>query len=361
MKENAFVLSDPPPKDVYREFTKKKFWAAMLLLLLLLGISLYSLRVGSLHLSISRLFSALLSQNVTGLDHHVLWNIRLPRTIGAVIAGAGLGLAGVVMQNILRNPLASPFTIGVSQGAAFGAAFAIIVLGAGKVHTVGNEAVTANLPSVVVLAAFTGSLITVGLILLISTIRDISSEGVILAGVALSAFFGAATMFLQYFATDMQVAATVFWTFGDLGKAGWRENLVLALVLCPILLLFMRKGWDYNAFQWGDDAARGLGLSVRRLRLISLLLSALMVSIITAFLGIIGFIGLMAPHLMKRLVGSDYRFLVPLSATTGALILLISDIIARTVMGPIILPVGIITSFAGAPLFLYLLVKGRKS
>ncbi len=147
MKEKAFVLSEPLPKDDYREFTKKKFWMAMLLLLILLGISLYSLRVGSLHLSISRLFSALFSQNATGLDHHVLWNIRLPRTIGAVIAGAGLGLAGGVMQNILRNPLASPFTIGVSQGAAFGAAFVIIVLGVGKVLTVCNEAVTANLSS----------------------------------------------------------------------------------------------------------------------------------------------------------------------------------------------------------------------
>ncbi len=347
------------PEDGYRELTKKKIWTGVVLLLLLLGAGLYSLKVGSIHLSLREILFTLFSWNANGLDHHVLWNIRLPRIIGAVIAGAGLGLAGVVLQNVFRNPLAEPFTIGVSHGAAFGAAFAIIVLGAGKVHTEGIEAVTTSLPSVVVPAAFVGSLLTVGLILLISTLRQISSEGVILAGVALSAFFLAGTMFLQYFATDMQVAATIFWTFGDLGKAGWGENLIMSLILCPIFVIFLRKGWDYNAFQWGDDAAKGLGVSVRRLRLMSLLLSALMVSVTTAFLGIIGFIGLMAPHLMRRMVGNDYRFLIPLSAISGGLILLLSDIIARTVMEPIILPVGIITSFAGAPIFLYLLIKGR--
>jgi len=198
-------------------------------------------------------------------------------------------------------------------------------------------------------------------ILILASLKGVSTEAVILAGVALSAFFGAATMLLQYFADDVQVAASVFWTFGDLGKAGWTENSLIGIVLILAFAFFLSGRWQHNALLWGDEVAASLGIKVRHLRITAMLFSALTVAVTTAFLGIIGFVGLMAPHLARMFVGNDYRYLLVSSALTGALLLLVSDIVSRILMPPIILPVGIITSFAGAPLFLYLLTRKRKN
>lgn len=347
-------------KTEYQRLIRRKVVVGIVLLFLLFLVFVFSIGVGSLYISVQDILASLLKKDSMDQLNHVIWNIRLPRSIGAVMAGACLGVAGAIMQNILRNPLASPFTLGVSQGAAFGAAFAIIVLGAGKTHLSGNEGVTLNMPYVVVISAFVGSLLSVGFIVIISLLRNVTTESVILSGVALSAFFTAATMFIQYFASDLQVAATVFWTFGDLGKAGWNENAFMLAAFFFSFIYFIAERWSYNAIQWGDEVAASLGVHVKRLRLISMILGALIVSVTTAFLGIIGFVGLIAPHIVRFIVGNDYRFMIPYSALFGALLLLISDIIARKVMSPIILPVGIITSFAGAPLFLYLLFYARR-
>lgn len=348
--------------DILAEYQKKvglKWTAGGILVLLLIGAALSSITVGSLPLSIADIVAGL-RQKTDGPFAHVIWNIRLPRMVGSTIAGAGLAVAGAIMQNILKNPLASPFTIGISQGAGFGAAFAIILLGGGQTHPAGTEAVTVLSPNLVVLSAFAGSLLSVAFILALALFRKVTPEAVILAGVALSAFFSAATMLLQYFATDIQLAATVFWTFGDLGKAGWRENAIMACAFLIAFVYFVTVSWRFNALQWGDEVAQSLGVRVKRLRVVGMVLSSLAVAVITAFLGIIGFIGLIAPHIARFFVGNDYRFLIPSSALLGALLLLISDIISRMILAPVILPVGIITSFLGAPLFLYLLIKGRR-
>jgi len=356
------VYTDMTIEATYRELVRRKRATTALLLLLLAAAALLSARTGSLPISWSAMLSALLDWGGgDGRVAHVIWRIRLPRTIAAILAGGGLALAGVVVQNVLRNPLASPFTIGVSQGAACGAAFAIIVLRAGEAHRAGTEGVTVNSPHLVVASAFAGALLAVTFILVLASLRHVTSEAVILAGVALSAFFGATTMLLQYFADDIQVAATVFWTFGDLGKASWPEDAAMAVVCACALAWFVAGRLNHNALLWGDDVAQSLGVRVRRLRITAMVLSALTVAVITSFLGIIGFVGLMAPHLMRLVVGNDHRFLIPASVLSGAILLLASDIVARTVMAPVILPVGIITSFAGAPLFLYLLVKRRRA
>jgi iron complex transport system permease protein len=177
----------------------------------------------------------------------------------------------------------------------------------------------------------------------------------------MGAFLSACTMLLQYFASDLQVAATLFWTFGDLGKADWQANLFMALLLALTLGYVMLKSWCFNALQWGDEVARTLGVHTARLQLIGLVLTCLLVSLETAFLGIIAFIGLMAPHLMCPLIGTDQRFLLPATALCGALLLLVADCISRIILAPVVIPVGIITSFAGAPLFLYLLVRRRSA
>lgn len=338
----------------------KKVIIGVVVVILFLCVFLISLGVGSFKISVMDVLTALFASHESEFKH-VVWNIRLTRSVGAAIAGAGLGVSGAIMQNILKNPLASPFTIGISQGAAFGAAFAIIVFGAGQTHMVGNEMVTIKNPYLVTVSAFIGSLLSVVFILTLSSLRRVTRESVILAGVALSSFFGAATMLLQYFASDVQVATTVFWTFGDIGKAGWRENIMMFLAFIPPFIYFIFKRWDLNALQWGDETAKTLGVKVDRLRVYGMILSSFIVAVITSFLGIIGFIGLIAPHIIRFIVGSDYRFLIPFSALFGALLLLISDVIARTIMAPIVIPVGIITSFAGAPMFLYLLVKMRRA
>lgn len=342
----------------YHQAIGLKWLVGGVLLLLLAGAALFSMTVGALPIGVGDLVTSLLAETGSQFGY-VVWNIRLPRMITSVIAGSGLAVAGAVMQNILRNPLASPFTIGISQGAGFGAAFAIIILGAGTTSLAGTEAVTVHSPDLVVLSAFAGSMLSVIFILGLAILRRITPEAVILAGVALSAFFGAATMLLQYFASDMQVAATVFWTFGDLGKAGWRENGIMLAAFILAFGYFFAVRWRFNALQWGDEVAQSLGVRVKRLRIIGMVLSAMSVAVITAFLGIIGFIGLIAPHMARFLVGGDHRFLIPCTAVLGALLLLISDIVARLLLPPIILPVGIITSFLGAPLFLYLLIRGQ--
>ena len=334
-------------------------WGGLLLCLSLICLFLLSLKIGTYKISWPLLAETLGGKSSDPLLTHVIHQIRLPRALAALVAGAALGCSGAAMQNVLRNPLASPFTLGVSQGAACGAAFAIIVLGAG-LPSAASLIPTYLAPYIIVLAAFSGALLTVAVLTMLAFFRDISPESMILAGVALSAFFGAVTMLLQYFATDIEVAGTVFWTFGDLSKARWRDLFPMLALLVPALLYLWRQGWSFNALLWGDETAASLGVRVGVLRLTTLIISALLAAITIAFLGIIGFVGLIAPHLMRPLVGQDYRYLIPYSALAGAVLLLAADLLARSVMAPTVLPVGILTSFAGAPLFLYLLARRQK-
>ena len=343
-------------KAQYTQHVRRKTAITLTLAVLVCLSVLLSLCIGAYPVKLVHVFRMLAGHADLPI-RHVLLSIRLPRALAALLAGGCLGLAGATMQNVLRNPLASPFTLGISQGAAFGAAFAIIVLSAGRASVTGPEPVAVYSPYVVVGMAFLGSLITVAALLILSAWRELSPSALILAGVALSSFFGAATMLLQYFASDIQVAAAVFWTFGDLGKAGWRELAVMAVTVLPAAAYFWWHRWHFNALPWGDDAAKGLGVNVYRLRLVTLILAALIASVTTAFLGIIGFVGLIGPHITRMVMGQDHRFLLPCSMLAGGLLLLISDALARTVMAPVVLPVGILTSFAGVPLFLYLLVR----
>lgn len=296
----------------------------------------------------------------SGQYAEIVRELRLSRTLGAILIGGALGLSGALLQNILRNPLASPFTLGISQGAVFGASFAIIVLGYGLTHTTGPQGFTIFNYSVVAFFAFIGAMTVSLLILLLSFNPQITPKAMILAGVALGSLFQSATMFLQYHGSDIQVSATVYWTFGDLGKLGLREVKLLTPFLLLGIGLACLLGWKYNALLFGDEVAKTLGVSPRILRIITLIVVSFLTSIPTSFVGIIGFIGLLSPHIGRLVVGLDQRFLLPISALIGANILLLSDIIARTILAPKVLPVGIITSLMGAPLFFLLIIrKGR--
>ena len=294
----------------------------------------------------------------SGASNVVIWNIRLPRVIAGIVAGVGLAVAGCVMQTCLRNPLASPSTLGISNAAAFGANPAIIFFGAGAIHSNTHDAVFISNPYSVTVFAFIFSVLAMALILLLARLRGFSPESVVLAGVAFGSLFTAASTLVQYFAEDVQVAAMVFWTFGDLGRVAWQEVAMLSVVTAAALIYFMLHRWNYNAIESGEDAAKGLGVHVEQIRFRSMLAASLITATAVAFMGIIGFIGLIAPQMMRRILGVDHRFLIPASAVTGAALLLCADTVARTLISPVVLPVGAITSFFGAPLFLFILAKG---
>ena len=313
--------------------------------------------VGDYRLTVNQVVDVLIGSGTSNAEL-VIWNIRLPRVFAAIIAGASMAVAGAVMQCILRNPLASPFTMGISHGAMFGASLAIILLGAGGAESTGR--IFVNNPYSITVFAFLGALIGVLVILLLAKLRGLSPEAMILAGVAMSSLFTACTMLIQYFADDLQLAAMVYWTFGDLGRPLWDEIYIMVAIMIPALLYFIYKRWDYNALEAGEETAKSLGVNTERTRLVGMFIASLLTAVTVSFLGIIGFVGLICPHIVRIFIGGDYRFLIPVSALFGAVLLIMADTIARTIISPIILPVGILTSFMGAPMFLYLLTRMYK-
>ena len=361
------------PADYMGYVRQKHLWilggVVLLFLLLIVSISVGAVSIAPYEVSLSLVngvvdrVGLLLNPgtvlNPTSTDR-IIWNIRLPQALAAIVAGIGLSVAGVAMQSILRNPLGSPFTLGISNAGAFGAAVSVILLGAGTMQSSVANAVTLNNPYVTTMVAFFFCLLATAVILLISRIRGTSPEVMVLAGVALSSLFTAGTMFLQYFADDTQLAAVVFWTFGDVGRAGWQELGIMVLVVTAATLYFIVNRWNYNAIDAGDETAKGLGVSVERVRDIGMIVAALVSAVIVSFLGVIGFVGLVCPHMVRRIIGDDQRYLIPGSCVMGGILLLASDTVARIIVAPYVLPVAVLTAFLGAPTFIYLLLRGYR-
>jgi iron complex transport system permease protein len=343
--------------ESYQKYTGRKKAVLLILSLLIIIFVLLSINAGAASLDPGAVFDAMLRRGDSTAEV-VIWNIRLPRIVAGIVAGTGLAIAGCVMQNTLRNPLASPITLGTANAAAFGANVAIILLGAGSIQSTASDAVIINNPYMVTISAFLGSMTAAMLIIMLARFRNFTPEAMVLAGVALGSLFSAGTILIQYFAQDVQVAAVIFWTFGDLGRASWKEVAIMFILTALAMIYFMYRRWDYNALDSGEETARGLGVNVERVRLEGMFISSLITAAAVSFLGIIGFVGLVAPQMMRRVIGSDHRFLIPAAALAGSVLLLFSDTLARTVISPIVLPVGAITSFMGAPLFIYLLARG---
>ena len=354
-KEERIGVVHPIAKE-YHSYQRKKWLLLMAMAMGVLGISYVSLRSGIAEMDWTAMLQAFQGKGSETLQV-VVWNIRLPRITAAVFAGAGLGMAGCIMQNNLRNPLASPSTLGITSASAFGANFAIIVLGGGSMQSAQADAVFIASPYVVALSAFLASLAALFLVMSLSKLRSFAPNVIILAGVAISALFGAATAFLQYFADSHHVAAAVFWTFGNLGRASWSELSLMGALFLGAFAYFLWRSWDYNAMISGDEHAVSLGVDTQKIRMGGMFFSSLLVSTAVSFLGIIGFVGLIAPQITRRIIGNDHRFLIPASALMGSLILLVSDTAARSLFSPVVLPVGVITSFLGAPVFLFILLR----
>ncbi len=341
----------------YQDYQKKRMYFFLFLFLLLIIIVAFSLFSGSADIGLRDLYKLIRGEG-TEVSRQIIYKIRLPRITGAFLAGTALSVSGAVIQSILRNPLASPFTLGISGASAFGAAFAIIVLGAGSSYSGSNDMAVISNPYLVTVSAFLWSLCSVAIILLLSKYRGATPEIIILSGIIISSLFGAGISAMQYFSDNVQLASIVFWTFGDIGRASWNNCLIIAVILGPALIFFMSQSWNYKSLQSGDEYAKSLGVNVSGVRLTGLVAASLATAVVVSFYGIIAFVGLVVPHIVRRIIGGDEQFLIPASAICGGIFLLLSDTLARTIISPVILPVGILTSFVGAPLFLFLLIRG---
>jgi len=342
--------------EEFTRYIRRKGLVILLLFAVTVILFIVGMVIGGMTLSAGDVVSSLIHPGDSQASL-IIWSVRLPRVLAALIAGAGLAAAGVVMQSVLRNPLSSPYTLGISHAAGFGAAFAITVLGAGTLSHMVADAVTIRDPYIITTCAFAGSMIATGILLLVTRYRSSRPEIIILLGVALAALFTAGTTFLQFFSSSDQIAAIVFWTFGDVGRATWGDLALIALVVIPSIGYFILRRWDYNVIDAGDDTATSLGVNVGRARTAGMFLGSLITAVIVSFMGIIGFIGLLGPHMMRAVVGSDHRFLLPASCLMGSILLLAADQVARLIIAPAVLPVGVLTAFIGAPLFVWLILK----
>ena len=331
----------------YRKNELRSISFLVLLTVFLLLSILLSLRAGSYNTPVTELIKGVFGKSADKKINLVVQNNRMPRICTAIIAGAGLGLAGCILQAILHNPLASASTLGVSQGATFGAAFAIVAM-----NMTGAIGISVY--------SFLGSIAVAIVILGLSRFKQVSAEGIVLAGVAISSMLSGATTLIQYFANEIQLTSLVFWTFGDLGSTGWEDLRPMGTMVLILLVYCFAHRWDYNALLNGEETAVSLGIHVQQLTLTNMVLCCLTCSVIVSNVGLINFIGLVAPHIVRMVVGNNHVYLIPGSILAGAALLLLGDLIARVAIMPIILPIGAITSFLGGPLFLYLLFKGGR-
>lgn len=340
----------------YEAFTVHKYYFIFFLCVMLAVMALISVNLGSVHLGYKNILLSISNRLfLTGFDcgkmtSTIIWELRLPCICMGIIVGAGLAMAGTTMQVVLRNPLASPYTLGMASAAGFGAALSLVAnvrwWGGNELWTVTN--------------AFFFSLLSSLIVLGLSKLRQVSAGTLILAGIAMMFLFSALTSLLQYLGTSEEVTAVVFWLMGNLSRATWPKVALIAAAVLGTLPVFLRLAWDFNALAAGDETAKSFGVNVGRVRLLALALASLVTAASICFVGTIAFIGLVAPHIARMIVGGDHRFLLPAASLIGAVLLLAADTAARTVLSPIILPVGILTSFLGVPLFIYLITKRKK-
>ncbi len=341
-----------------QRFEKKVFIQNLsipLLFFILVSIILLSITVGAFNIQINDIYLTLLDY-FTGSDHSIpkiqsdiILKLRMPRVLWAVTAGLGFGLTGALMQTVLRNPLASPFTLGISSGANFGVAVAIVV-GFG---TVGNT-------YSVIACAFMGSLMASFIIIGISSMKGGTIQILVLSGIGLNYILRACGDMLEYMATPEQLESTRAFSRGELGAFGYQEFVWVAPILAAGILIIIPMILDLNAIIAGDEKAVSLGIKTGTLRIKVMLLISLIVSSIVAFVGPIGFIGLISPHIVRSITGVNHKLYLPGSALAGAIILLLADTLGMNMLENTVIPVGVMTSFVGVPFFLYFILKERR-
>lgn len=333
------------------------------LTILLVGSLFLSARVGAVHLGYDQIWlyleRALGWQQTAGVNvvqEQLFLQIRLPRVILCALVGASLSVSGALMQALLRNPIVEPGLVGTSSGAAFGAAF-VFVMG----HSLHGAWVDALGPFLLPLFAFAGGLAATWTVYRLSNVfGKVNVNTLLLAGIAVNALAAGGTGFFSYIARDPQARSIVFWNLGTLSGADWNNVGIVSVSAILGIGLSLRYTKDLNALMLGETEAGYLGVRTDRLKVRIILLNTFLVAVATSIVGVIGFVGLIVPHILRLLRSSDNRFLVIGSALLGAILLNLADMLSRIIVAPSEFPIGVITAFAGAPVFLFLLIRGNK-
>lgn len=349
-------VSPPAPTSLAARY--RRFAGLRLLLLAAMAVALFATLVldmatGPSRFPFAEVMAGLFQPHTLALEQRViLWEVRLPYAVMAVLVGASLGLAGAEMQTVLNNPLASPFTLGISAAAAVGASIAVV---SGFTLIAFGENLAVPLCAFVVASAATL------LIQVLAWRYGATVDTVVLFGIALLFSFEALLWLMQFIADSNALQQIVFWTMGSLSRATWNKIGLVGAVFALCALWSARSAWSLTALRSGEDQARSFGIAVERLRLVTLLRVSLLAATALAFVGTIGFVGLVGPHIARLLLGEDHRYYLPGSALAGALMLSGASILSKTLVPGVVLPIGIITALVGVPMFMALILSRRRN
>lgn len=346
------AIAMPKGRGAYRVLVQRKKLVLLALAVVLVLSVIADLGLGPARYSMHEVVQALMgSAEVSEQISVVIWDIRMPVALMAVVVGAALSAAGAQMQTILNNPLASPFTLGISAAASFGASVAL-VFGVGFLPWAIDYIVSINALIMAMAAAL--------FIHFMSQRRGVTVETIVLLGITLVFTFNALLALVQYLASEQALSAVVFWTMGSLTRATWPKLAITTAVVAVSLPLFMRRAWALTALRLGDDKAASFGVNVRWVRLETMMVISLLAAVPVAFVGTIGFIGLVGPHIARMLVGEDQRYFLPASVLSGATILSLTSVVSKSIVPGTIFPIGIITALVGVPFLFSLIMSTRR-
>lgn len=345
------LSDDDTEEELYTASSRKKLLFIAVLAVALVIFMICDFLIGGGSMSASDALSTLFNPSHSRpIGYQIIWDIRLPMTVTAVLVGGALAAAGAQMQTILGNPLAEPYTLGISAAASFGAALAVVT--GFSATTIGGTLGMAG-------AAWIFGIAACGIIIIFSRLRGSGAETMILLGIAIVFFFDAMLALMQYMASEVQLEQVVFWTLGSLTRATWPQIGVLAVLLVICLAGFYRKAWVLTAFRLGDDRAMSMGVNVPRVRIVTLVAVSLLAATSVAMAGTIGFIGLVGPHIARIIVGEDQRYFLTASVLSGSVLLVSASVCAKLIQPGVILPVGIITAVVGVPVFVAIIASSR--
>lgn len=339
-------------RKLYNNLIKKRI---VLIIVLLLGTAfllVLNISIGSSSISISEILRVLFTGEGDGNNEMIIIDIRLPMALMAVAVGASLGIGGCEIQTILRNPIASPYTLGISAAASFGAAMGLI-LNTNLFNVSDTLAVTVN--------AFVFSTLVAVAIYTFSRQRQVGKTAIVLFGVALNFLFSSLTMILQYIADEDELQSLIFWNFGSLLKTTWNKFFIVLAVFVVCFIILLKNAWKLTAMTLDDTKARSIGVDTAKVRRIVIFITSLLSAVAVCFVGTIGFIGLIAPHIARQLVGEDQRFFMPLSSLMGAFVMSMAFVISKLIIRGVILPIGLVTSVIGIPFFITIIFSKMRS
>ncbi len=348
-KQKTDTLSN---RALYHSMIRKRAALTAALLIAVTTLLLLNISIGSSNISLKEIVIVLLAGRGEGHNVMIIREIRLPMALMAVAVGASLGVGGCEIQTILRNPIASPYTLGITNAASFGAALGLIL---------NTSILNVSEPVMITTNAFFFALLASACVYAFSLRRGAGKNAIILFGVAQNFLFSALTMILQFIADDEDLKSLVFWNMGSLLKTSWMKFWIVFVVLVVCFIILYLNSWKLTAMTLDDTKARSLGVNTQRMRRMVILLTSLLTAFAVCFVGSIGFVGIIAPHIARQFVGEDQRFFLPLSAMLGAFVVSLSFVVSKLVIPSVILPIGLVTAVIGIPIFLAIIFRKMRT